>query len=110
MGIVTKKLQYVVQSYKIVARSYPNRTASQYQYWAPQIASLISVLIQSYDHVTFYTCQYKCKSWPRRASLNASLGQDLARLKHVKNSRKNVRNGRKNVKNRSKNQELSLFG
>ena len=56
---------------------YPYRTASQHQYWARQIANLLSVLIQSYDHITFYNCQYKCKSWPRRASLNASLGRDV---------------------------------
>ena len=30
---------------------------SQYQYWARLIASFVSVLIQGYDHVTFYTCQ-----------------------------------------------------
>ena len=61
----------------------PDWTASQDQYWARQIASLISVLIQSYDHVTFYTCQSKCKSWPRRASLNASLGLDVHVQKQV---------------------------
>ena len=41
----------------------PDWTASQYQYWARQIASIISVLIQSLDHVTFYTLQYNCKLW-----------------------------------------------
>ena len=84
---------------------YPDLKPSQYQYWARQIASLISVLTQSYDHVTFYNCQYKCKSWPRRASLNASLGQDLARLKNVKNSRKKRQKWPKNVQNRSQNRQ-----
>ena len=51
-------------------KAIPDGTASQDQYWARQIASLLSVLIQSYGHVTFYTCQYKYKSWPRRVSLN----------------------------------------
>ena len=75
-----------------------------------QNASLISVLIRSHFFHFFImslftlvsimqvlakTGKSKCKSWPRRTSLNASLGQDLARLKHVKNSQKNVRNGRK---------------
>ena len=44
----------------------PDSTASQHQYWARQIASFISVLIQNYEHVSFNTCQY-----------NASLGQDM---------------------------------
>ena len=45
------------------------------------------------------TCKSKCKSGTGRASLNASLVQDLARLKNVKNSPKRVKNGRENVKN-----------
>ena len=30
------------------------------------------------------TCKSNCRSWPRRESLNASLGQDFLRLKSVK--------------------------
>ena len=40
----------------------PDLAASQYQYWARPIAIFRSVLIQSYDHVTFTL-----------SSLNASL-------------------------------------
>ena len=45
---------------------FPDLTADHDLYWASLIASLISVLIHSYDHVTFYTCQF-----------GACLGQDL---------------------------------
>ena len=83
-----------------------------------QIASLISVLIQSHFFHFFImslftlvsimqvlakTGKSKCKSWPRRASLNASLGQDLARLKHVKNSKKTSEMAEKTSKIAPKN-------
>ena len=51
----------------------PDLTPSQFQYWTSLNPSLISLLIQSYDHVTFYTCQYKCKSGLRLGKSNPSL-------------------------------------
>ena len=45
-------------------------------------------MIQSYDHVTFYSFQSKCKSCLRLASLNASLGQDVQLdLAYIKTSK-----------------------
>ena len=50
-----------------IAIGDPDWTAGQCQYWARQITSHMSALIQSYDHVTFCTCH----------SINACLGQDV---------------------------------
>ena len=78
---------------------YPDLTPSQFQYWASLNPSLISLLIQNHDHVTFYTWQSKSKSDFRLGKSNPSLILDLASLnpnlildltieKNVKNSRK----------------------
>ena len=55
----------------------PDLMTSQFQYRARLIASLISVLIRRNDHVTFHSWQSKCKSYSRRARLNASLDHNV---------------------------------
>ena len=55
------------------------------------LVSIYAILgqdVQVLMQVVAKTFKSKCKSWPGRASLNASLGQDFARLRNVKSSRK----------------------
>ena len=51
----------------------PDLTPSQFQYWASLNPSLISLLIQNYDHDTFYTWPSKSKSGLRLGKSNPSL-------------------------------------
>ena len=44
------------------------------------INTSLSQDVQLYMQFLAETCTSKCNSWPRRAILNASLGQDLACL------------------------------
>ena len=48
-------------------------TPSQFQYWASLNPSLILLLIQNFDHVTFHTWQSKSKSGLRLGESNPSL-------------------------------------
>ena len=44
----------ILQTLGIFDSEYPDLTPIQFQYWTSLVTSLISLLIQSYDHVTFY--------------------------------------------------------
>ena len=59
---------------------FPDLTPSQFQYWASLNPSLVSLLIQNHDHVTFYTWQSKSKSGRRLGKSNPSLILDMASL------------------------------
>ena len=65
------------------AKYNPDLTPSHFQYWASLNPSLISLLIQNHDHVTFYTWQSKSKSGLRLGKSNPSLILELASLIQV---------------------------
>ena len=59
----------------------PDLTPSQFQYWASLITSFISLLIQSYGQVTFYTWQFKSKPGPRLGGSKSRSWQRLGKAK-----------------------------
>ena len=72
----------------------PDLTSRQFQYWASLNPSLISLLIQNHDHVTFYSWQSKSKSGLTLGKSNPSLGKSKMGPETSKIAEKNVKNSR----------------